>query len=71
VLNVIERHDRDATIGRFLQEKAPHRLGHSKQGRKRHPNRALIDVRAGESFRVNIGRRLFIEPEIIQGLALK
>jgi hypothetical protein len=71
VLNVIERHDRDAAIRRFLQEKTPHRFGHSKQRRERHPNRALIYVRAGQSFRVDIGRRLFIEPQIIQGLALE
>src|SRR5262245_21336285 len=62
VVDVVERHCRDATAGRRLKQKPPHYLAHAEQRRERYPYRPLVDVRAREALSENVGRRLFIEP---------
>src|SRR6516225_4555237 len=54
-----------------LLQKAPHNVGHAKQWRERHPNRIGADIGSGERLAVDIHRRLFIEPNPTQRLALE
>src|SRR5262249_10839911 len=57
--------------GGLLKQEAANSLAHAEQRRERHPHRPLVDVRAREALSENVGRRLLIEPQIVQGLALE
>src|SRR5262245_22973029 len=62
VVDIVERHRRDATVGRCFEQKPPYYLAHAEQRRKRNPYRTLRHVRTRETLSENVGRRLFIEP---------
>src|SRR5262245_50387677 len=71
MLNVINGHDDLVSIVRFLMQEALNNRAHSLQWSEGHPHRIGTNVRARQSFGVNLRWRFFIEPDPIQGLALK
>src|SRR5262245_28910795 len=71
VADIVERHCHDATVGRRLEQKPPYYLAHAEQRGEGDHHRPAVDVRAREAFSENVGRRLFIEPYIVQCLALE
>src|SRR5262249_59501854 len=52
MVNIIERHRRDAAIGGRLKQEAAHDLRHSEQGRERYPYRTFRHVLARQPFGV-------------------
>jgi hypothetical protein len=58
VLDIINRHRDNMPIWRAFLQEAAHDFGHAEQRRECHPNRTSADIRSGESFRVNVRRRL-------------
>ena len=71
MINVIQRHRDDVAVGRGLKQEAPHDLGHPEERRECHPYRTLRHVGARQPLGVDVGRGLFVEPEVVQRLALE
>ena len=71
VLHVINRHRSDMTIRRGLHEEPLHHRRDAQQRREGQRDRPLRYVRSGQRLEIDIARRLFIEPSIVQRLALE
>jgi hypothetical protein len=70
VPGIIDDHGGDVAVRRWLQQEAPHRLGHAQQGCECHPHRLVADVGARQPLKVDIAGRLFVEPYIVERLTL-
>src|SRR5262249_47425702 len=71
VLHVVNRHGGDAAIWRWLHEIAFNDCRNAGQWCERQPYRPTRYVRSRQTFEVHVRRRFFVEPNKIEGFALK
>src|SRR5262249_51180112 len=71
VCNVANCHRDVVAVWRLLKQKPARRLTHSQQRRICHSHRPPLYLQSRQRLKVDVERRLFVEPNVVQRLALE